>query len=210
MENNNITLIGSIESKFEYSHSVKDEDFYQVFVASRRKSGNVDVLPVIVSSVMVDVSMDLTGIQVEVKGSIRSYNMHQNGNHRLKLFVFTESFVETNAEDDNKFSFSGFVCRQPFYRETPLGRKISETIVGVNRQYGHGKSDYIPSIGWSRNAMYLTSLDIGEQISGLGRFQSRSYRKRLDNDTFEDLVTYEVSIVFLNYKSGSDECAGEV
>ena len=210
MENNKIVLIGSIESKFEYSHSVKNEDFYQVMVASIRKSGNVDMLPVIVSSVMVDVSMDLTGIQVEVKGSIRSYNMHQNGKHKLKLFVFAASLVKTNAEDDNVFSFTGFICRQPFYRETPLGRQLSETILGVNRQYGHGKSDYIPAIAWSRNAMYLSSLNIGEQISGLGRFQSRTYRKRVDNDTFEDQTTLEVSIVFLNYKSGSDECAGEV
>ena len=41
----------------------------------------------------------------------------------------------------NQIILDGFICKQPVYRMTPLGREICDILLAVNRSYG--KSDYI-------------------------------------------------------------------
>ena len=45
-----------------------------------------------------------------------------------------------------RFYLDGYICKEPIYRKTPLGREIADLLVAVNRSYG--KSDYIPCICW--------------------------------------------------------------
>lgn len=65
-------------------------------------------------------------------------------------------------------------------------------LIAVNRTYG--KSDYIPSIAWGRNASYISELNVGTKISITGRIQSRAYHKKVDEETTIDKIAYEVSI----------------
>ena len=94
-------------------------------------------------------------------------------------------------KNSNQIYLNGFICKQPVYRETPLGREIADIIVAVNRAYN--KSDYIPCIAWGRNAKFVSKLSVGDNIKVRGRIQSRAYSKK-SGEVTEERVAYEVSI----------------
>ena len=86
----------------------------------------------------------------------------------------------------------GYICKEPVYRKTPLGREIADLLVAVNRPYG--KSDYIPCIAWGRNARYASGFGVGTRILIWGRVQSREYTKKVSETECEKRVAYEVSV----------------
>lgn len=66
LENNQATLIGTIESKFEFSHETYGEKFYTMQVSTKRLSDTKDILPVMVSERLIDVTQDYTGEMVDL------------------------------------------------------------------------------------------------------------------------------------------------
>ena len=64
----------------------------------------------------------------------------------LSVFVREITFVEEELDGakTNQIFLDGYICKQPVYRKTPLGREIADLLLAVNRPYG--KSDYIPCI----------------------------------------------------------------
>ena len=55
-ENNQVSIVGTIVSDFQYSHEVYGEGFYMVDVSVNRLSNFVDIIPVMVSERIVDVT----------------------------------------------------------------------------------------------------------------------------------------------------------
>lgn len=194
IKNNQVTLSGEIVSNFEFSHEVFGEEFYTSMLASERTSGQKDIIPVMVSERIVDTGADWIGRFVKVSGQFRSYNKHEENGNRLILSVFVTEFEEMPFSDNysNHISIDGYICKQPNYRETPLGREIADILLAVNRPYG--KSDYIPCICWGRNAVYASNLEVGTRLQIDGRIQSREYQKRISDDEFETRTAYEVSV----------------
>ena len=82
-------------------------------------------------------------------------------------------------------------------RKTPLGREIADLLIAVNRSYG--KSDYIPSICWGRNARYASGFEVGSHVQIWGRIQSREYVKKLNEFEMEKRIAYEVSVSKIDY-----------
>lgn len=195
-ENNQVTLTGEIVSEFQFSHEVFGEGFYMVEIAVNRLSNYADYIPLMVSERLVDTQADYTGELVTVTGQFRSYNRHEEKKNRLVLSVFVREwdFRETEEENEktNQIFLDGYVCKDPVYRRTPLGREIADLLLAVNRSYG--KSDYIPCICWGRNARFAGKLQVGEHVAIWGRIQSREYQKRIDNDQVISKVAYEVSV----------------
>ena len=156
-ENNQVTMIGEIVSEFEFSHEVYGEGFYLVDISVSRLSDSVDYIPLMVSERLVDVTQSYIGETISVSGQFRSYNRHEEKKNRLILSVFVREleFVD-EIEDDiksNQIYLDGYICKEPIYRKTPLGREIADLFVALNRSYG--KSDSIPCICWGRNARCL-------------------------------------------------------
>lgn len=195
-ENNQVTMIGEIVSEFEFSHEVYGEGFYLVDISVSRLSDSVDYIPLMVSERLVDVTQSYIGETISVSGQFRSYNRHEEKKNRLILSVFVREleFVD-EIEDDiksNQIYIDGYICKEPIYRKTPLGREIADLLVAVNRSYG--KSDYIPCICWGRNARYASSFEVGSHVEVYGRIQSREYIKKIGEEQTEKRVAYEVSV----------------
>ena len=195
-ENNQVTMIGEIVSEFEFSHEVYGEGFYLVDISVSRLSDSVDYIPLRVSERLVDVTQSYIGETISVSGQFRSYNRHEEKKNRLILSVFVREleFVD-EIEDDiksNQIYLDGYICKEPIYRKTPLGREIADLLVAVNRSYG--KSDYIPCICWGRNARYASSFEVGSHVEVYGRIQSREYIKKIGEEQTEKRVAYEVSV----------------
>ncbi len=196
IENNQVTIMGEIVSSFTFSHEVFGEGFYMVDVSVRRLSNSVDIIPVMMSERLIDVTEDYTGEFLMVSGQFRSYNRHEEQKNRLVLSVFARevSFIEEELDGakTNSILLDGYICKLPIYRKTPLGREIADLLLAVNRPYG--KSDYIPCICWGRNARFASSFEVGEHVQILGRIQSREYVKKLSETETEKRVAYEVSV----------------
>ena len=196
MENNRVTVIGTIVSDFTFSHAVFGEGFYLVDLSVSRLSEQADVIPLMVSERLMDVTRYYRGCTIEADGQFRSYNRHEGVKNRLVLSVFVREvqFLEefTDYTKTNQIFLDGYICKEPIYRKTPLGREIADLLVAVNRPYG--KSDYIPCIAWGRNARFASGFSVGTRIQIWGRVQSREYTKKLSETECEKRTAYEVSV----------------
>ena len=201
LENNQVSIVGEIISAFQYSHEVYGEGFYMVEVAVSRLSNFSDYIPLMISERLIDTSQSYIGQKVYVTVQFRSYNRHEELKNRLVLSVFVREieFIEEETEEmkSNQILLDGYICKDPIYRKTPLGREIADLLVAVNRSYG--KSDYIPCICWGRNARFAARFEVGVHVQIWGRIQSREYVKRLNEDEVEKRTAYEVSVSKIEY-----------
>ena len=165
-------------------------------LAVNRLSEQADVIPLMISERLIDVNADYVGQTMEAVGQFRSYNRHEGTKNRLVLSVFVRevSFMEefTDYTKTNQIFLDGYICKEPIYRKTPLGREIADLLLAVNRPYG--KSDYIPCIAWGRNARFSSGFAVGTRVAIWGRVQSREYTKKLSETECERRIAYEVSV----------------
>ena len=196
IENNQVTVMGEIVSDFSFSHEIFGEGFYMVDIRVARLSESMDTIPVMVSERLIDVTEDYKGYMVVISGQFRSYNRHEERKNKLVLSVFAREieFVDeiSDSVKTNQIFLDGYICKEPVYRKTPLGREIADLLLAVNRPYG--KSDYIPCICWGRNARYASGFVVGESCLVWGRIQSREYMKKISEEDLEKRIAYEVSV----------------
>ena len=191
---NKIILSGTVTDEPTFSHEVHGEKFYRFRLLSSRKSGNCDVLVCIVPEIIKNGISE--GNKVKVFGEIRTRNVHENDKNHLEITVFVKE-VLLYEEDENNVELDGFICKEPTYRETPFGRQITDLIVASNRERNF-KSDYIPCIAWGRNAIRASEFNVGTRVKVLGRLQSREYKKKIDDGTYEVRTAYELSAYMID------------
>lgn len=201
IENNRVTIVGEVVSEFEFSHEVYGEGFYTLNISVNRLSDSVDIIPLMISERLVDVTEDLRGVIIEASGQFRSYNRHEENKNRLMLSIFVRELqLYDNYEEENSTNqifLDGYICKPAIYRRTPLGREIADVLIAVNRPYG--KSDYIPCIAWGRNARFAAGFEVGSHIQIYGRIQSREYVKKISEDECKRRTAYEVSVSKIEY-----------
>jgi len=194
MENNKVVVAGRVNTPLVYSHEMFGENFYQFDLAVPRLSSYIDLLPVTISERLMGGVNLAPGTEIVIEGQLRSYNKFINGSNRLVLTVFTrETYLKNqDIKNPNQIFLNGFVCKEPVYRTTPFNREITDILLAVNRAYG--KSDYIPTIAWGRNARFSQHLRVGDNIKVWGRIQSRVYQKKLPEGEVVEKMAFEVSI----------------
>ena len=207
MDNNQVTIVGTVDSEFTYSHEVFGEGFYMLEVVVNRLSHMEDRIPLMVSERLVDVKESYRGKIVEVHGQFRSYNKHEESRNRLILSVFVREFAFVGEEGTltkpNSIYLDGYICKPPIKRTSPLGREICDIMLAVNRMYN--KSDYIPCIAWGRNASYAAAMEVGEKICIEGRIQSRQYNKKDSEGNVTVHTAYEVSVIKIDEAEQADK-----
>jgi len=193
-QNNRVMLHGIVVgTPITSAATVFGEGHVEMGLSVNRLSSIQDVLPITVPRHMIENKSLLPGMTVTVKGQFRSYNKLVDGRSKLMLTVLVREVDENFIPDNpNTIELVGYVCKQPIYRTTPFNREIADILIAVNRSFG--KSDYIPSIAWGRNARFADELSVGEKIYMSGRIQSREYQKKLGDDKVETRVAYEVSV----------------
>lgn len=194
-ENSSAVISGRLTDGLEFSHEFRDEKFYRTQITVKRKSGQADIIEVVLPDVLAD-GLEI-GCYVLLTGQFRSRNDRKDGQHtRCLLFFFAlecEIIEEEQIPDlcRNEIMLEGYLCKKPEYRKTPLGREITDLIIAVNRSYG--KSDYLPVLAWGRNARRAEQFKVGDRLLVYGRIQSRIYNKTLPDGNIEERTAYEVS-----------------
>jgi primosomal replication protein N len=196
LENNVVYIAGKVVGEMEFSHEVYGEGFYRFLIEVPRLSKCSDIIPVTISERLLEKDGILTGKYIEIDGQFRSYNNYSESGNRLILTVFAREYRYLECENDiknpNRIYLNGYLCKNPIYRSTPLGREIADILLAVNRPYN--KSDYIPCIAWGRNARFSERLQIGDNLKVWGRIQSRQYQKKYENGKTVTKTAYEVSV----------------
>ena len=193
------TLIGEVISAPEKNHETHGENFYIFKLKIDRLSGDMDIIDIIVSEKLIDISTILIGDFFKIEGEIRSYNHYISESEKRKLIIniFAKNILKVTSEEDlttNNIQLIGHICKQPIYRKTPFGREIADILLAVNRLYG--KSDYLPCIAWGRNAKYASKFQVGDKIKLIGRIQSSEYVTKIEDKEIKK-VAYEISVASL-------------
>ena len=190
-------ICGEVVEGLLASHKTYGEVFYTFELGIRRNSGYEDRIIVMASERILSMVDVVVGMQLDIYGQIRTYNEDVNGHNKLNIVVFAREIEEGELDQEpaNEIYLEGFLCKKPLHRVSPLGRKICDLMLAVNRMYN--KSDYIPCIAWGRNAIYSSTLEIGDKIALQGRLQSRQYKKKREDGEVEVRTAYEVSILQL-------------
>ena len=192
--NNKLEIIGEIISEPTFSHKSHGEEFMGFQIKSPRLSESHDTLEVIAEKNIIEEFEK--GDIIHIDGEFRSFNNYSGKGNRLVLTIFAHDIDYASKEESmssiNNLELNAFLCKKPIFRKTPFGREITDLLLAVNRRFN--KSDYIPAICWGRNARSAAKLVVGDNVKTQGRVQSRNYKKKIDEDTYEDRVAYEYSI----------------
>lgn len=187
---NQISLRGQLMELPVFSHENHGKRFFRFLLSVPRLSGNVDILPVIVSEYVLN-QIDLSGGEMlTVTGQIRSHNIRTDGVRHLMIFVFAASIIAEDGDPINDVVLEGPLCKDPTYRRTPLGREICDIMLAVPRAFQ--RADYLPCILWGRTARQIAACHTRDRIELCGRLQSRVYTKYLD-DVPVERTAYEIS-----------------
>lgn len=187
---NTITVRGSLQSLPQFSHENHGKRFLRFYLEVCRRSGAMDILPVIVEERIMEEVDPTAGSMLTVTGQIRSYNHRSDGVRHLMIFVFASLVIAEDGEPINDVVLTGALCREPTYRRTPLGREICDVMLVAPRAFR--RADYLPCILWGRTAQEVSACHTGDQIYIEGRLQSRTYTKLTEEGPVEK-VAYEIS-----------------
>lgn len=190
---NKVVIVGTIASDLTFNHEVYGEKFYSTNISIKRRSDSEDVIPLIISEKHINMLEDMNGKRVKVFGEFRSRNVPGEEKRKLVLSVFVKHLEVTdeNEEDNNYIYLDGYVCKEPIYRKTPMGKEITDLLIAVNRSTK--VSDYIPCIAWGKAANFASNIKVGSHVQMYGRIQSREYTKKVSETEIEKRTAYEVS-----------------
>lgn len=206
IKSNSVEVSGEILINFTFNHECAGENFYKTYVEVHRNSGNIDIVPVIVSDRLFDIeiSKDVVGKYVNIEGQLRSHNNNDSDGNKLDVFLFATDFSFSKKKYmTNKICLDGYICKFSTHIKTQFGREMIYILLAVNRKYK--KTDYIPCVIWGRNARYISRLSIGTRVEVEGRIQSREYVKRLEEGTKKTRTIYEVSASCISKVKESEE-----
>lgn len=187
---NYITIRGSLLELPVFSHENHGRRFYRFALEVARLSGAVDLLPVIAEEQLLNSLDPCGGEMLTVTGQIRSHNRRTETSRQLLIFVFATGITAEDGEPINDVILEGFLCREPTYRRTPLGREICDVMLAVPRAFR--RADYLPCILWGRTAQEVSRCHTRDRIRICGRLQSRVYTKLTESGSVER-TAYEIS-----------------
>lgn len=188
---NDVFLVGVVEKAPVFVYSERGYRMLEGMIAVERRSGSVDHLPFVGDEYLIE-GMP-AGRRFALGGRMhhRDRAKYPLSENRTVMCVETVAPDIDGWPDQNTVKLSGFVCRPPYYRETPFGREICELTIAVPR--GNGQQDYIMCLAWGDHARLARNMHVGQRVRASGRFQSREYRKNVGG-SYETRTTHEVSL----------------
>lgn len=193
---NRITLCGRMNEKPTYSHTVGKIRFYSFHMIVRRLSGYEDIIPCIAEQGIANQIQN--GTVHKITGAIHSRQVFDGKRTHLELFVHVESISMVFEADRNHTEITGVIVKKPVFRQTQSGRYIAELLVVSSRK--NRKTDCIPCIVWSVNALFAKNLATGKTVTIKGRFQSRQYEKDGRTKTVYELSGNELKLGVRTWK----------
>ncbi len=190
---NSCQLVGRITSDFERSHEQRTMSFVTFRIAVPRNSGKEDIIPVIcdVELILEYIDKSPIGRYVNVEGRFCSFlQINEDRTASSKKYLYVRELHITDDKDEflypigtNVVVIEGELNYNSVYRNTPLGRKITELPIICRRP--NGRPDHLTAIAWGINALDAADLVKGDRVKITGRLQSRIYNKDGEKTVYE-------------------------
>ena len=187
---NQAILRGTLASAPRFSHENHGKRFFRFYLEVPRLSSAVDTLPIVAPEDLLEATPLEEGSLLSVTGQVRSHNLRSDGQRHLLIFVFASALALQDGEPMNQVTLDGFLCREPTFRRTPLGREICDVMLAVPRAFQ--RSDYLPCILWGRTAQEISRCHTRDLLRLTGRLQSRIYTKLTEEGSLQK-TAYEIS-----------------
>lgn len=201
MDINTVGIVGTVaEAPVRFKDIFGQNNVYAMWLDSKRLSETSDRILVLFQEDKIEgeefkerlLNAWENGCKVEVTGSLQTYKTKAG---RTQVFVWGLYIAEVPGytEDMNAAYLKGEVAKEPKYRDTPKGRRLTEVILKVPSFFNEGYYSYIPCITWGPAADRAVWLKKGDMVYMEGRTQKREYAKPLQNG-YKMMATWEVSV----------------
>ena len=187
---NQVTLRGTLASAPRFSHENHGKRFFRFYLDVPRLSSAVDTLPIVAPETLLESTPLEEGSLLSLTGQVRSHNLRSDGQRHLLIFVFASSLALQDGEPANQVTLEGFLCREPTYRRTPLGREICDVMLAVPRAFQ--RADYLPCIRWGRTAQEVSRCHTRDSLRVNGPANSEIYTKVTEEGSLQK-TAYEIS-----------------
>lgn len=206
-ETNEVKISGNILEELKREYTVWGE-VYRTKIHVKRKSKEKDRIEILIHKKLLMKEEILSklkpGSWIRIKGSLRTQDVpNEYGSKSLRVFVYASKIERIlvddvsliNQEDMNRVYIDGYLCKEPVFKNTNGGFKLTKLDIAVNREFH--QTDYIPGIVWDRLAKFSKTLKVGAHIQCYGRIQSRKYFKFFKSETkyvdFSQLTQQEIN-----------------
>lgn len=196
MSNNKVIIFGKAETNLERHHKVEHEVFYCVTLEVVRTDGQVDHIPVLISSTIMqkkNLNNPFKGSFIEVAGQYRSYDLINDGARQVCLFVlaknvslFTKQARIQKRMGKNVIFLDGCVADYPIIHFANDNMEVTELVLEVPRNFA--KFYYIPCIMYGKYAELATTLRAGDYMAFYGQIQNR--QRSIYNNAFICMCDY--------------------
>lgn len=195
-------FIGIIEEQ------VKQEVSYEIMQCERgvlckivlciqRPNGKIDRLEVIADREELKRHRIGKGLKVSIEGEIHTCNEYNRLGRLEHVFVYIRARkirrVHTETPDVNKVVLTGNLTQTPKFWKFPNGgSKVNFDLRTKDLQ--EEITSFIPCVARDRTAEVLCELAPREELSFMGRFQSRDYIKILETGLKQQKTAFEVIV----------------
>ena len=195
MQRLNKVRLSSRAGEITFSHEHYGRYYYKFTLTVIRKSGAVDMFPIVIEDSIVR-DNDYNGKEVVVTGAIRSMDTSKSPNKHHNANYIAADEVEVLEEqipdgDINEVEFIARSCtREPYVKLTPVThKKVLNLFVAVPRDYSE-RADFIRCNLWGKGADLAVDIKRNDYIKVAGRLISRDVY--IDGEETESV--YEISV----------------
>lgn len=191
---NRIVLKGIIRD-IEYSHTLKNTEYYKANLIVKRHDDKEDILSLRFKKYTCNYK---DGDYVELVGSLRSFSKKLSDNKsKVEIYVFTYFDLPMEENDENivnEFVISGKVCKVNPIHQTKTGKQNLQFILANNIITDNNTqkiNNYIPMVCWGKLAQDASIIQVNDSVVIRGQLHSRTYNKTLEDGSIEIRVAHE-------------------
>lgn len=184
LKTNKAKLSGRLLDEFKVSHTCQELNFFKNKLIVERSSGVEDEIPIIIPETLLYHGA-VEGRYAIMEGDIRTYTTKQK--HLAIVFFVKKVKYDKYEPCENEIELKGSIYRKGFLREDKYKGLKSDFMVQVKGRYD--KTFDIPCVCYGELALKVSDLELKDNVTLLGRFQSRKYFK-----SGEVKETYEVAV----------------
>lgn len=178
MQRLNKVRLSGIAGEIVFSHEHYGRYYYKFMLTVIRKSGAVDMFPIVIEDSVVR-DNDYNGKEVVVTGVIRSMDTSKNPNKHHNVNYIAADKVEILEEqvpdgDINEVEFIARSCtKEPYVKLTPVThKKVLNLFVAIPRDFSE-RSDFTRCTLWGKGADLAVDVKRNDYIKVTGRLMSR-------------------------------------
>lgn len=196
---NEAFFIGILEEPFTYSHTTFSKKVIMksriVVRSGEKRCNHINIK--IEQTELRKQGLFSTGDSVYVSGEFTTYQYYGENfkkHHQNYIFINQIKHINSEIKHFNYIHIRGRLERIDIQKKPFSGGVVQNVIVSTKCEHNRTNA-CVPAIMWNQVAKkFALSFKEKDEIEIIGGFQSRVYKKTRDDEGYDELETYEVSV----------------